>query len=104
VTVSATEKTEGVKLITEYIDKQTLSHTLMVQNDQYSNPGYDLTGSCNLYLTDYNQLTATKKISQVQLLVKEVKWLSPTKIMFVTDNPTNLNGNQMSLARRLQED
>ncbi len=67
---------EGVKLITEYIDKGTLGHTLLVKNDNYHNVGYDLTGQCNLYLTDYNQLTATKKIVQIQLNIQNIKWLS----------------------------
>lgn len=37
----------------------------MVTNDQYSNFGYDLTGACTLYLTDYNQLSKDKKIVQI---------------------------------------
>ena len=103
VTVAATEKINGVKLITEFIDKETLVHTLLVQNDQYSNVGSDLTGACTMYLTDYNQLTATKKIAQVQLKIKDVMWVSPTKIKFFTDNPTQLKTNEMSTFRRLQE-
>jgi hypothetical protein len=86
--VTGTDKVEGMKLITEYIDKDTLGHTLLVQNGQYSNIGYDLSGMCNLYLTDYNQLAKTKKISQIQLTIKNIKWLSPNKLQFFTNNPT----------------
>jgi hypothetical protein len=100
--VQAKEKINGVKLITKFMDKDTLTHTLLVQNDQYSNVGYNLTGACSLYLTDYNQLTASKKINQVQLVVKDVMWISPTKIKFFTDNPTNMKANEMSVFRRLQ--
>lgn len=101
MTVQAKEKINGVKLITEFVDKDTLTHTLLVQNDQYSNVGYNLTGACSLYLTDYNQLSASKKINQVQLVIKDVMWISPTKIKFFTDNPTNLKVNKMSVFRRL---
>lgn len=101
MTVQAKEKINGVKLITEFVDKDTLTHTLLVQNDQYSNVGYNLTGACSLYLTDYNQLSASKKINQVQLVIKDVMWISPTKIKFFTDNPTNLKANKMSVFRRL---
>jgi hypothetical protein len=74
----------------------------MVQNDKYSSVGYNLKDTCTLYLTDYNQLTATKKINQVQLVIKDVKWLSPTQIKFYTDNPTSLNADKMGLIRRLE--
>ncbi len=91
IRVRETSRPEGVRLITEFVDRQTLSHTLLVANDQYSNVGYDLTGACTLYLTDYSQLSKDKKIVQIKLVIKDVKWVSPTKIRFVTDNPTNLN-------------
>ncbi len=102
VTVAAKDKINGVKLITEFVDKETLSHTLLVQNEQYSNVGYNLSGACSLYLTDYNQLTASKKINQVELKIKDLMWISPTKIKFFTNNPTDLKANKMSVFRRLQ--
>jgi len=75
----------------------------MVQNDKYSSVGYNLKDTCALYLTDYNQLTATKKINQVQLVIKDVKWFSSTQIKFYTDNPTSLNADKMGLIRRLED-
>lgn len=99
IRVRETSRPEGVKLITEFVDRQTLSHTLMVTNDQYSNVGYDLTGAFTLYLIDYNRLSKNQK--QLQLVIKDVKWVSPTKIRFVTDNPTNLNAETMTEKRLL---
>ncbi len=101
MTVVGKDKVEGVKLITEFVDEDTLAHTLLVQNDQFSNIGYDLTGACTLFLTDYNQISAMKKITQVELQVKDVLWISPTKIKFLTNNPTSLQASKMSTFRRL---
>lgn len=73
---------------------------MFVKNDQYQNIGYNLTGQCELFLTDYNQLTATKKIVQVQLKIKDIKWIGPNQIKFYTDNPTSLTKDSMvSLAQ-----
>ncbi len=73
----------------------------MVVNDQYSNVGYDLTGACSLYLTDYNQLSNDRKIAQIQLVIQDVKWISPTKIRFVTNNPADLNAEAIGAKRLL---
>lgn len=68
---------------------------MFVKNDQYQNIGYNLTGQCELFLTDYNQLTATKKIVQVQLKIKDIKWISPNQIKFLTDNPASIAKDSM---------
>ncbi len=65
---------------------------LFAKNLVYKNLDFDLTGLISIYMTDYSELkTATSKIKQIMLVVKETKFLSDTKLQVLTNNPATLD-------------
>lgn len=72
---------------------------MFTQQISYQNKSFDLSNQCTLYLTDYSN--ANVAIPQIQLVIYSISWVSSNELLFVTNNPTNLNTNDIQLARRL---
>lgn len=81
------------------MDENTLKHILYTQQISYQSQSFDLTGQCNLFLTDYSQ--AQTSIPQIQLIIRAISWISPTQLEFITNNPTDLSSSDIKLTRRL---